>query len=78
MKSLCLDDPPGLTMLNKYNGLLVFYKMYSSITFLVLIWVYTKQAQKYFKKLASSNLKEKAEELLAIIKENHESKPSSR
>jgi toxin YoeB len=32
--------------------------------------VYTKQAQKDAKKLASSNLKEKAEELLAIIKEN--------
>lgn len=32
--------------------------------------VYTKQAQKDAKKLASSNLKEKAEELLAIIEEN--------
>lgn len=32
--------------------------------------VYTKQAQKDAKKLASSNLKQKAEELLAIIKEN--------
>ncbi|GAA6619270.1 Txe/YoeB family addiction module toxin [Scytonema sp. NUACC26] len=32
--------------------------------------VYTKQAQKDAKKLASSNLKEKAEELLAVLKEN--------
>jgi toxin YoeB len=32
--------------------------------------VYTKQAQKDAKKLASSNLKEKAEELLVIIEEN--------
>ncbi len=32
--------------------------------------VYTKQAQKDAKKLASSNLKEKAEELLAILEEN--------
>jgi toxin YoeB len=32
--------------------------------------VYTKQAQKDSKKLASSNLKEKAEELLAVLKEN--------
>ncbi|MEH1945776.1 MAG: hypothetical protein V7K77_02110 [Nostoc sp.] len=36
------------------------------------IWrlIYTKQAQKDAKKLASSNLKEKAEELLAVLKEN--------
>jgi toxin YoeB len=32
--------------------------------------VYTKQAQKDPKKLASSNLKEKAEELLAVLEEN--------
>ena len=32
--------------------------------------VYTKQAQKDAKKLASSNLKDKAEELLAILMEN--------
>ncbi|MGB3638865.1 MAG: Txe/YoeB family addiction module toxin [Rivularia sp. (in: cyanobacteria)] len=32
--------------------------------------VYTKQAQKDAKKLASSNLKEKAEELLAVLEEN--------
>ncbi|WP_017746353.1 hypothetical protein [Scytonema hofmannii] len=32
--------------------------------------VYTKQAQKDAKKLASSNLKEKAEELLAALEEN--------
>ncbi|MDZ8092530.1 MULTISPECIES: Txe/YoeB family addiction module toxin [unclassified Nostoc] len=32
--------------------------------------MYTKQAQKDAKKLASSNLKEKAEELLAVLKEN--------
>ncbi len=32
--------------------------------------IYTKQAQKDTKKLASSNLKEKAEELLAVLKEN--------
>ncbi|MBD2496511.1 toxin of toxin-antitoxin system [Nostoc sp. MBR 210] len=32
--------------------------------------VYTKQAQKDAKKLASSNLKEKAEELLAILEQN--------
>jgi toxin YoeB len=32
--------------------------------------IYTKQAQKDAKKLASSNLKEKAEELLAVLKEN--------
>ena len=32
--------------------------------------VYTKQAQKDAKKLASSNLKDKAEELLAVLKEN--------
>ncbi|MEH1858799.1 MAG: Txe/YoeB family addiction module toxin [Nostoc sp.] len=32
--------------------------------------VYTKQAQKDAKKLASSNLKEKAEELLVVIKRN--------
>ncbi|BAY62194.1 addiction module toxin, Txe/YoeB family protein [Calothrix brevissima NIES-22] len=32
--------------------------------------VYTKQAQKDAKKLASSNLKEKAEELLTVIAEN--------
>jgi hypothetical protein len=32
--------------------------------------VYTKQAQKDAKKLASSNLKEKAEELLVVIKKN--------
>ena len=32
--------------------------------------VYTKQAQKDAKKLASSNLKDKAEELLAILVEN--------
>ncbi|WP_341525936.1 Txe/YoeB family addiction module toxin [Nostoc sp. UHCC 0302] len=37
-----------------------------------VIWklVYTKQAQKDAKKLASSNLKEKAEELLAVLKQN--------
>ncbi|NJL62581.1 MAG: Txe/YoeB family addiction module toxin [Methylacidiphilales bacterium] len=37
-----------------------------------MIWklVYTKQAQKDAKKLASSNLKNKAEELLAIIAKN--------
>jgi Txe/YoeB family toxin of toxin-antitoxin system len=32
--------------------------------------IYTKQAQKDANKLASSNLKEKAEELLAVLKEN--------
>jgi Txe/YoeB family toxin of toxin-antitoxin system len=32
--------------------------------------VYTKQAQKDAKKLASSNLKDKAEELLSVIAEN--------
>ncbi|MBE8968122.1 Txe/YoeB family addiction module toxin [Nostocales cyanobacterium LEGE 12452] len=32
--------------------------------------IYTKQAQKDAKKLASSNLKEKAEELLTVLKEN--------
>ena len=32
--------------------------------------VYTKQAQKDAKKLASSNLKEKAEELLIVLKKN--------
>jgi Txe/YoeB family toxin of toxin-antitoxin system len=32
--------------------------------------VYTKQAQKDAKKLAASNLKSKAEELLEIIREN--------
>ncbi len=32
--------------------------------------VYTKPAQKDAKKLASSNLKEKAEELLAVLAEN--------
>ncbi len=32
--------------------------------------VYTKQAQKDSNKLASSNLKEKAEELLAVLEEN--------
>lgn len=32
--------------------------------------VYTKQAQKDAKKLASSNLKEKAQELLAVLEEN--------
>ncbi|MBD2456741.1 Txe/YoeB family addiction module toxin [Nostoc sp. FACHB-87] len=32
--------------------------------------VYTKQAQKDAKKLAASNLKEKAEELLAILEQN--------
>ncbi|MDJ0797321.1 MAG: Txe/YoeB family addiction module toxin [Calothrix sp. MO_167.B12] len=32
--------------------------------------VYTKQAQKDAKKLASSNLKDKAEELLAVLAEN--------
>ncbi|MEO1432162.1 MAG: Txe/YoeB family addiction module toxin [Cyanobacteria bacterium J06633_8] len=32
--------------------------------------VYTKQAQKDAKKLASSNLKEKAKELLALLEEN--------
>ena len=32
--------------------------------------VYTKQAQKDAKKLAASNLKSKAEELLEILKEN--------
>lgn len=32
--------------------------------------IYTKQAQKDAKKLASSNLKEKAEELLAVLEEN--------
>lgn len=32
--------------------------------------VYTKQAQKDAKKLAASNLKAKAEELLEILKEN--------
>jgi len=32
--------------------------------------VYTKQAQKDAKKLASSNLKEKAEELLTVLEEN--------
>ncbi|MEH2241302.1 Txe/YoeB family addiction module toxin [Nostoc sp.] len=32
--------------------------------------VYTKQAQKDAKKLASSNLKEKAEELLVVLKKN--------
>ncbi|MBW4647056.1 MAG: Txe/YoeB family addiction module toxin [Goleter apudmare HA4340-LM2] len=32
--------------------------------------VYTRQAQKDAKKLASSNLKEKAEELLAVLEEN--------
>jgi toxin YoeB len=39
---------------------------------MVMSWqlVYTKQAQKDAKKLASSNLKEKAEELLVIIEEN--------
>ncbi|NDJ20614.1 Txe/YoeB family addiction module toxin [Nostoc sp. B(2019)] len=32
--------------------------------------VYTKQAQKDAKKLASSNLKEKVEELLVVLKKN--------
>jgi len=32
--------------------------------------LYTKQAKKDAKKLASSNLKDKAEELLAILAEN--------
>ena len=32
--------------------------------------VYTKQVQKDAKKLASSNLKEKAEELLVVLKKN--------
>ncbi|MBD2490908.1 Txe/YoeB family addiction module toxin [Aulosira sp. FACHB-615] len=32
--------------------------------------VYTKQAQKDAKKLAASNLKEQAEELLAILEQN--------
>jgi Txe/YoeB family toxin of toxin-antitoxin system len=32
--------------------------------------VYTKQAQKDAKKLASSNLKEKAKELLVVLKQN--------
>ncbi len=32
--------------------------------------IYTKQAQKDAKKLASSNLKEKAEELLAVLEDN--------
>ncbi len=32
--------------------------------------VYTKQAQKNANKLASSNLKEKAEELLVVLKKN--------
>ncbi len=32
--------------------------------------VYTKQAQKDAKKLASSNLKEKAEELLVVLEKN--------
>ncbi|WP_088241525.1 Txe/YoeB family addiction module toxin [Calothrix rhizosoleniae] len=32
--------------------------------------VYTKQAQKDAKKLASSNLKDKAEELLAVLADN--------
>ncbi|MHC5594870.1 MAG: Txe/YoeB family addiction module toxin [Nostoc sp.] len=32
--------------------------------------IYTKQAQKDAKKLASSNLKEKVEELLAVLEEN--------
>ncbi|MEH1765291.1 MAG: Txe/YoeB family addiction module toxin [Nostoc sp.] len=32
--------------------------------------IYTKQAQKDAKKLASSNLKEKAEELLTVLEEN--------
>ncbi|MCC5650922.1 Txe/YoeB family addiction module toxin [Nostoc sp. XA013] len=32
--------------------------------------VYTKQAQKDAKKLASSNLKEKAEELFVVLKKN--------
>ncbi|MCC5615363.1 hypothetical protein LC605_09795 [Nostoc sp. CHAB 5836] len=32
--------------------------------------VYTRQAQKDAYKLASSNLKEKAEELLAVLEEN--------
>ncbi|WP_375469527.1 Txe/YoeB family addiction module toxin [uncultured Nostoc sp.] len=32
--------------------------------------VYTKQAQKDAKKLASNNLKEKAEELLVVLKKN--------
>ncbi|MEH2058331.1 MAG: hypothetical protein V7K97_19685 [Nostoc sp.] len=32
--------------------------------------IYTKQAQKDAKKLASSNFKEKAEELLAVLEEN--------
>ncbi|MEA5572655.1 Txe/YoeB family addiction module toxin [Calothrix sp. UHCC 0171] len=38
----------------------------------VVTWklVYTKQTQKDAKKLASSNLKEKAEELLAVIAKN--------
>ncbi|MEH2240841.1 Txe/YoeB family addiction module toxin [Nostoc sp.] len=32
--------------------------------------IYTKQAQKDAKKLTSSNLKEKAEELLAVLEDN--------
>lgn len=32
--------------------------------------IYTKQAQKDAKKLAFSNLKEKAEELLAVLQDN--------
>ena len=32
--------------------------------------IYTKQAQKDAKKLASSNLKEKTEELLAVLEDN--------
>lgn len=37
--------------------------------------VYTKQAQKDAKKLASSGLKSKAQELLALISENPYQKP---
>jgi toxin YoeB len=44
-----------------------------------IIWklVYTKQAQKDAKKLASSNLKGKAEELLTIIAKNPFQNPPS-
>lgn len=39
--------------------------------------VYTKQAQKDAKKLAASNLREKAEELLAVLQENPFQNPPS-
>ncbi|MBD2242281.1 Txe/YoeB family addiction module toxin [Nostoc sp. FACHB-888] len=39
--------------------------------------VYTKQAQKDAKKLASSNLKEKAEELFVVLKKNPFQNPPS-